>query len=710
MPTRENQKVPARLMIAGGAGSVEIEAAAAGDEQKLRGFSMVAYTGGPMRLRGFYYPVVIDLAGLKASKKSRPVLRDHDPSLIVGHSEQVTIGAQKITVTGKLSGANDQAREVAESSDNGFPWRASIGANAERMVFLDKGEKLEVNGRRVIGPAYVVRAGTLMEISFVALGADDNTSAKVAASAAEQQIEVISMNFEQWLKAKGFDPEQLSDSQRTSLQAMFDAEQNPNPPGDPESETKPPVQASASTEEGETEDPLREMRARRAAEIERGDRIAQICAQYDGPKIKVDGAEVSLEAHAIKEGWDETKVELHALRAARPAAPAIHTDTGTQRTGTALEASLCLTAGMDEEQVGKWYDEKTMNAAASRDLRGAGIREVFIAVLQAAGAHVGFGRLDDDFIRAAFQADRQIQASSGFSTVSLSGVLGNVANKALLAAYRGVDSVVERFCAIRPVNDFKQVTSYRLTGDGTFQKVGADGELKSMTLGEENFSNQAATFGRIVSLTREMIINDDLGAFLQLPRMLGRGGALSLQEAVYSLLLSNPNSFFSLGNKNLLSGADSVLGIDGLTKAEQTFMDQVDADGKPVAITPGVLLTPSSLKTLGNQLYEDRVVNETTTANKPKPISNPHAGKFTPYATPYLNNSSFTGNSATAWYLFANPADVAAMEICFLRGRGVPTIQQGETSFNVLGMQWRGFFDFGVAMQDSRAAVKNAGA
>ena len=78
-------------------------------------------------------------------------------------------------------------------------------------------------------------------------------------------------------------------------------------------------------------------------------------------------------------------------------------------------------------------------------------------------------------------------------------------------------------------------------------------------------------------------------------------------------------------------------------------------------------------------------------------------------SSPYLNAQALAGSSTTAWYLFANPADVAAMEIAYLNGVTTPTIESGETDFNTLGIQWRCFFDFGVAMQDFRAAIRADG-
>ncbi len=218
------------------------------------------------------------------------------------------------------------------------------------------------------------------------------------------------------------------------------------------------------------------------------------------------------------------------------------------------------------------------------------------------------------------------------------------------------------------------------------------------------------TYGTLLSLNRQMMINDDLGAFLRLPRIIGRQSAIKLQKVGFSLLLTNGGSFFGAGNNNYFEGADTNLQITSLTTAEQMFFDQKDDNGDPVSITPGMLLLPTSLKTIAGQLYNDVAVNETTTTNKPKPASNPHAGKFRPVATPWLNAQSLTGSSSTAWYLLGDPADAAVIEVIYLRGRRRPVIEREESSFNTLGMQWRGYFDFGVAMQEKRAGVKAKGA
>ena len=125
--------------------------------------------------------------------KSRPILRDHDLAKVVGHTDQIAINAGSITLTGVISGTGPDAEEVKATAKNGFPWQASIGAPATQMAFVDRGEKVTVNGRSFTGPIYVARKAVLREVSFVALGADDNTSARVAAQAQGMGV-VVNLN------------------------------------------------------------------------------------------------------------------------------------------------------------------------------------------------------------------------------------------------------------------------------------------------------------------------------------------------------------------------------------------------------------------------------------------------------------------------------------------------------------------------------------
>ncbi|QDU14871.1 hypothetical protein CA11_26830 [Gimesia maris] len=416
-----------------------------------------------------------------------------------------------------------------------------------------------------------------------------------------------------------------------------------------------------------------------------------------------------LQAKAIEEEWTEqeaNEIALIQLRASRPKPrKSVAADAPAQ--ALVVEASACIEAGMTESEAGQFYDERVMNAAVSREYRGYSIVAIMKDAIALDGGDPNARMSDREFVKAAFTADRNIQASGGYSTFSVPGILGNVANKHLLNGYNAVPTTWRKFCGIAEHKDFKAHTHYRLTGSGEFKPVSKTGEIEHVSVTESSYSNQLDTEGALISLTRQDIINDDMGAFVKFPRILGRMSALKVEETVYILLLSNPNNFFSAGNNNYLAGGTTALAIESLTAGEMVFLDQVDKNGKPILLSPAVLLVPTDLKVTAQQLHADLkvVTGEVATVTD----GNPHSGKFEPVPSPYLKSEAYSGSSTKAWYLFNNPADVAAMEVAFLNGQQNPIIEHTDMDFHKLGMSWRAYHDFGVAMADPKAAFKAKG-
>jgi len=369
--------------------------------------------------------------------------------------------------------------------------------------------------------------------------------------------------------------------------------------------------------------------------------------------------------------------------------------------GTVLEAACMLTAGLtDLEQL---HDEKTLDAASKRFRGGIGLQEL---LLEAAWANGYTGRNFRDsrsVLRFAFGHDVQ----AGFSSIDIGGILSNVANKFLLEGFFSVERTWRNICAVRNVSDFKTVTSYRLIGTDQYELVAPGGELKHGTLGNETYTNRADTYGLMLSVDRRDMINDDLGAITTVPRKLGRGSGLKINDVFWTTFLAN-SSFFTAGAKNYFTGTDTALSVDGLTKAETAFMEQVDSDGKPIGIMPAIVLVPTALSAIGTMLYKSLEIRDTTASTK-APTANPHQGKFRTEVSRYLANSRYTGNSAKAWYLLSDPADLPVIEVAFLNGQESPTIETAEADFNVLGVKMRGFHDFGVGLQDARGGVKSRG-
>lgn len=702
---------PKSFRLCGASEPLELEAAAEGDAAagKPKRFSMTAYTGAAMRV-GYGWPVVVDLAGIRVPNQATPIFRNHDADRIVGHTTKVDVTAQRIKVAGEMSGDPDQVDPIVASAGRGFPWQASIGASVERMEYVDRDETVKVNGRTFTGPVYVARASTLGEISFVPLGADSATSASVAAGQSGEP----SMNpFEKWLAAKGFDPSALTESQKLALKAAFDAEQAP--PAKAEEKPAPNPAGKPGGVEADIEAQNLKMAENRLRNL----KIQEICAKFEHPTVSVDRdgekAEMDLEAHALATKMTVQEVEIAALYA--------HMKKNTGNTNTAkkskpdvqpgevVEAAICMTGNLGN--VEKRFKPEVLEAADRHFGRGFGIQQLLLHAAAANGMslgpapRVGTGNLLS-VLRAAFDVK-----AHGFSTVPLPGILSNIANKFLLEAYMSGDESWRSVARIGSVKDLKTITKFRMTGGMKFEKLAPGGEIKHGKVSEQEFTNRAHTYARLEYLTEEDIINDDLGAFADVPAEMGRGAIDALNEAFWTEWLENAGGFYSatpvttdMAKVNSNLSASSALGVTGLTNAKTTFLKQVKPDGTPINVTPYAIVFPPELQDTATTLLRDRELRDTT-ANTKFTTGNPHAGiNLVPVMSPYLSNANITNNSATTWYLAANPAQVAAIEVVFLNGQQTPMIQSADADFNRLGIGVRGKWYFGVRKQDRRGVVQ----
>jgi phage major head subunit gpT-like protein len=713
---------PCDLRICGASEGFEVQAAAGEGEggKKLPTFSMTAYTGVPMKLEGFYHPVVVDLESASAPRQSVPVPRAHDPERILGHTTAIDISAQRIKASGILSADNEHSAEIVRMAANGFPWQASIGASPKKMEFVPKGDSVKVNGRNWDGPLLVARGATIREISLLPMGADGNTAASVAAQFRHGEPD---MNFENWLRARSFDPAKIAAQERAVLQAAYDAEQK-LPPSPPPVQAAAPAPAQSPPDiKAELSVQLQAAREEAAAEIRRQNDLRRICAAEPGLETEIEEngqkRRVAVLEHAIAAGWSAQQTELTVLRATRAKAPLGYVVSQPEVNDRVLEAAVLQAGRYDFTDADRSvYSDQVQQAAHSRFRGRIGLQQLLTAGAALNGYRGGEVIRDDSDLRAVLQAAfRPEIRAEGASYASVANLLANVQNKFLLAGYMNVESGWRAITAIRPVKDFKPTKSVALLGDFVYTQVGPDGELKNATITDQAFSNQAQTYGRIHTITRTMIINDDLGAMTTIPMKLGRGAALKLNKVFWSTFMNPGNADDGIAfwatthaNANYFTGAATALQSSSLQTALQMFRNQVDPNGEPLGLEPAVLLTPPALEVTAYELLRGaNLVYGGGTAAK-QPSINVWVGRFQPVTSSYLENASYTGFSATAWYLLGNPNDIPVIECCFLNGQEQPTVQTAQAEFDTLGISMRGFFDFGVAMQNFRGGVKSKGA
>ncbi len=682
-------------------GAVSIQAGESeGDTKGPATFDVVAYNGGPLVVGGHDLPVVLDGDSLKFARSIKANL-DHDSGKRVGHvTEKVKGEHGSLRLIGKMSAATPHREEVVASAKDGFEWEASIEASrgsSGQLETIRKGKSVTVNGQTFEGPLYVARGYTLTAFAFLSHGADPETTVNIAAQKAASQREInMDAKFVSWLEARDWNPAEVEANakQLESLQAAFDAEN-----GKVVSKKKPATDAEV----------IAAARARR----ERETAITAITA--DALASHPDQIDVIEAMHklAIESEQSPEQYELAVLKAERPNTGLFRprsTGSNGKLTDEVLQAAICLTGRL--ENIDKKFSDQTLSAAEKQFPNGIGLKQLMILGARANGYNDGYGNdVDIHVQRAAFgmaAPNRQSIHASGFSTLSVPGILSATANKFLQEGWMAVDQTWRAISAIRAVKDFKTVTSYSLTGSFEYEQVGAGGELKHGTVGEETYTNKADTYGKMFAITRTDIINDDLGALTAVPRRLGRGAALKLNDIFWTEFLNN-SSFFASGYSNVSTGAGSALGLAGLTAAELVFLNQTDPNGKPLGVMPSILLVPPALKRTAMALMNSMNVVSTTTANTPLPDGNTFANNYSVESSPYLSNSNYTGYSSAAWYLLAKPSDGAVIEVCFLNGKDTPVVESADADFNVLGVQMRGYIDAGVNLQEPRFGVRSAG-
>lgn len=325
---------------------------------------------------------------------------------------------------------------------------------------------------------------------------------------------------------------------------------------------------------------------------------------------------------------------------------------------------------------------------------------------------------EDSLVRAGIRVDgldaMQIVASAFTqSTSDFPVLMENVMYKSLQAGYAVASDTWRRWCAVGSVSDFRAHNRYMLGSIDDLDTVLEGGEFVNKAIPDgRKQSVSIGTRGNILNLTRQAIINDDLGAFVGLANARGRAAARTIENAVYTALalnsgygplLSDGKSIIHNDHGNIATtgGAPSVATVESGVLA---MAAQKDISGNDyLDLTPSIMLVPKHLEVtariLNTATNDPNAVNTTSTKNFLVP--NPYNGFFSDIvASPRLN--------ITKWYMLCNPAVAPVLEVSFLNGVQEPAMEM-ETGFSVDGVSWKTRLDFGVSGVGYEGIVFNAG-
>lgn len=301
------------------------------------------------------------------------------------------------------------------------------------------------------------------------------------------------------------------------------------------------------------------------------------------------------------------------------------------------------------------------------------------------------------------------------STSDFSEILANVANKTLRRAYEAAPQTWRPFTRETTISDFKPVSRVQLGEAPQLERVTEHGEFRRGTMSEGKESYALLTYGKVVGITRQAIINDDLNAFARIAAALGLQAANLESDLVWAQIIGNPTmgdgtALFHANHSNLGTAG----GISDVTIAEafKLMRLQKGLDGKTLLnLMPSFLIVPVNV--LPTAMKFLTASTPAMVATQQSNIVPEYLRTLTPISEPRLDSgftnpatgAAIAGNSFN-WFMAGSPAQNDTVEIAYLDGeRGVQTMTR--RGFDVDGVEVKVRLDVGAKAIDWRSFFKN---
>jgi hypothetical protein len=589
---------------------------------------------------------------------------------VLGSVVDLKIEADKLTGLEVFSSlANAEFQKSAE----GHLDQRSVGYRVLAALYVEPGESTVIGGKTFTATAArALRIATdwlPMEESVVPIGADPNSGIRSLPTQQPPQKEDTNMDpkLREILVSKGMSPSATDEEARVYFASL---------------EKPAPAKVEPVNDEAKRE-------------LERRDGIAGAFKPYidrDGVRALHD------KAVAEKMTLDESRSALlkHLADASQSLGVRVTQSEDDQFRANLLAALQVRAESTIKDAKGLGLDAEAKSRAAQ--FRGLSLLDMCKESLTRRGLNVrGMDRLE--------LVGRAFTHSSGDFTY----LLESTARKVLLAAYATAPATWSQFCTRGELADYKTASRTKMSEAGVMTEVPAGAEIPehSMTEGKETITLKS--YGEIFSITRQAIINDDLGAFTRLPAAHARAWARTVNRLVYQKLLANAAmldgiELFKGGHSNLDGSTAAVTSVDTaaavLRSLRSLILKQKDLDGtSPLNLPLSIVLAPPTIEP-----YFAQAIFEGGRGSNNSAVDIVRLG-LQLVADAEMENSSLTGYSAAAVYGFASPMDAAVIEVSFLDGNEAPRLEV-EQGFSIDGTKFKVAGDVGVAVIDHRGAAK----
>jgi hypothetical protein len=656
----------------------QIEEAQADGE--ARTFNMIFTTGATVRKYDFFADEMYDeelvvndtSVRLGRLNSGAPVLDTHNDTALENIKGVVIAGTARIE--GGLGYASFKVDSGPENESVIRKIRDGIIKNVSVGYRVHKREVIRNDGAV---PLYRIIDWEPYEISLVPIGADAGAGIRSNPRTFPCEVITLSTHQKENRTMSHTDPkpnENPANPEAPAVNPPADAPENPAP-------ATPAAPLQEGAEEARAEGMrLERTRAAEVSKIVRAAKLPDIFAQ----KLINDGTGLQQARKLVLDELARTSGEGGEIR--------------SQITITRDE--MDSVRAMAENALLHRHDPNTYKLdSGAREFRGMSLMEIGRDILKRKGIDTrGLSKSETAGVMLGMETRGGFHSTSDFANIVL-----NVANKTLRASYEAAPQTFKPFSRQVTAPDFKTIARVQLGDAPTLDKVNESGEFKRGTISDGKEQYALGTYGKVVAINRQTIINDDLAAFTRLPEMFGRAAADLQSDTVWGIITANAAmgdgvALFHATHANL-DGVNAAISVTTLGNGRAGMRKQKGLNGRFINVQPKYLMVPAALETVAQQYVTQTNILATKASDY-----NPFANALQVLAEPRLDAAS-----ALSWYLAADPAQIDTIEYCFLEGQeGV--YLESRLGFDVDGLELKARLDFAAKAIDWRGMWKNVGA
>lgn len=600
-------------------------------------------------------PGAVDLSRLQSIGV---VLYNHNRDFVLGRVECPRIEDGR-GVCDIVFDEDERAEGIRQKVASGTLKGVSVGYSVRQWEEVGNG-KLSGDGLYE-GPCDIARQWTPLEVSIVSVPADAGVG--------------VNRSDEENGRRNGMDDRahRESQEQQERQEARRDAEgaQREQPPAQ-----EPPLapEARQAEEAGQVRRAVEEERRRTADITELCREVGMEAAAYLRDGSSVDAVREAALTHLMRSGVP-VNTQVQVTR-----------DEGDKFRAAAADALYLRYAR---------HPDGEPPAEGAVELRGFSLLRLLERSLETDGLHPR-NLSNDELVSRAFLA----------GDGSFAAIMDQTAGKIVRDEYEAAPTTYQRWAKTGSLSDFKSIPTYRLGEADEFKKVPPSGELPQGHFTEQPpFFRKVETYAKSIGISRQMLVNDDIGQFTRLAASNALAAARQINRAVYAALLGNPKldldgkPLFHADHRNL--GTPGQLAMETLAELRRLMRLQTGVDKKTVLnLTPQFLLIPAALEVKALQLLHS--LSDPGQANSG--VVNVLRNSLEPIVDAELDVAS-----ETAYYALAHPNATDGIGIDFLNGKNSISVRRGEP-MGQLGMQWDMWIDYGTYAGDYRGLTRNEGA